>query len=660
MRPPPFPIRADLSHRRAKLLRQKLRVMLAAALATVLVMALILLWLWRWALADLPALPDGPGLWSLNRAPAITFLDDNGATIGVRGAGRGERLDLSTLPPYVPKAFMAAEDHRFYRHHGVDFEGLARAAAANLKAHHVVEGGSTITQQLAKNLFLTSNQTFRRKIQEAALAMMIERKIGKDQILALYLDRIYFGAGAYGLPSASQTYFAKPPSALTLSEAALLAALPKAPTRYARSDLGTALPRSRLVLRDMRAEGWITAEEEKKALASPPKLAPPSPTEDDFGYVLDLASQRAREMLRGGAPTDLVVRLTIDPKLQREAAADIRDGAARGKAQGATQAALVAIAPGGAIRALVGGVDHRESPFNRATEAFRQPGSAFKPFVYATALEAGVSPSDVRLDAPVRYGDYTPKNAGGTYSGSVTLADALARSINTISVKLTAEVGPDKVSELATRFGIRGLPAKPDLPIALGAYETTLLDLVSAYQVLQQGGQRSEPFLIDQIATPEGQVVYRHSEIAGRKVYDARLNGQMVRMMQGVIEHGTGQRAALDRPAAGKTGTSQDYRDAWFVGFTPDWVAGVWMGDDQSRPMKTLAGGDLPAEIWKRFMTAAHQGLPVRSFSLTAANLVEDARTTFYAGLADDLDHAAEGKPVDPPAPASNATGPAQ
>ncbi len=660
LRPPPFPIRADLNHRQSKARRGRLRVVLTGLLGVVLLAALLGLWFWRWALADLPGLPDKAGLWSLNREPSITFLDSTGQTVGVRGAGRNERLTLANLPPYVARAFVAAEDRRFYSHFGVDPQGLARAFYVNVKARRVVEGGSTITQQLARNLFLTQDQTLRRKVQEAALAIQIERRLTKDEILALYLDRIYFGAGAYGLPSAAKTYFAKAPPALTLSEAALLAALPKAPSRYARSNLTKAMDRSHEVLRDMQAAGWITSADQAKAVADPPKLAAPDATEDDFGYVLDLASARARELTRGGRPSDLVVRLTIDPRLQHEAAATVREGAARGAGQGATQGALVALGPNGVIRALVGGVDHRDSGYDRASQAMRQPGSAFKPFVYATALEAGLTPADVRVDAPVRYGDWAPKNAGGGYAGSVTLADAFARSINTIAVKLTAEVGPEKVRLLAARFGLNRIPAKPSLTMALGTYETTLLELVAAYQVLQQGGRKSDTHLIDLIATPEGTVLYRHTESQPRQVYDARLNGQMVRMMEGVVERGTGKRAALDRPVAGKTGTSQDDRDAWFVGFTPELVTGVWIGDDQSRPMKAMGGGDLPAELWKRFMVAALTDRPAQGFSLTSANRAEEARATFYAGLATELEQGArDASQPGPAVPATTAPAPA-
>ncbi|OYX35841.1 MAG: hypothetical protein B7Y99_02925 [Caulobacterales bacterium 32-69-10] len=601
--------------------------------AGVLVGVLLAVWVWRLALADLPQAPDQAALWRLNQPPSMEFHDRNGTEIGWRGPARGEVLRLADLPPYVPHAFLAAEDRRFYSHFGVDLIGIARAAKADLQARRIVEGGSTITQQIARTLFLTPEQTLRRKIQEAVLAMRIEQRMGKDDILKLYLNRIYFGAGAYGIEAAAQVYFGKPARRLTLAEAAVLAALPKAPTRLApTNDMAAAITRSRLVLERMRREKWITLTEQAAARAAPPRLAPDNPAEGVFGYALDLAAIRARELVSGGRP-DLVVRLSLDGPLQREAAAAIREAAAANASRGASQGALVALGPEGAIRAMVGGLDHRESAFNRATQARRQPGSAFKPFVYAAALQGGLKPQDIRVDGPVRIGDWAPQNYGGGYSGEVTLADAFARSINTVPVKLTQEVGAGKVATLARRFGLSEIPPQPRPSVALGSYETSLIHLVSGYQVFQQGGRSSLPWLIEQIATPEGVVLYRRSGSAPAPVYPAALSGQMVRMMEGVIQRGTGRRAAIGRPAAGKTGTNQDNRDAWFIGFTPDIVAGVWIGDDRARPMRDVGGGDVAASVWKRFMTAAHQGLPVRDFDPAPGQVIDEARAAFYNDL---------------------------
>ena len=612
-------IRADLDHQRTHRRDAVVRGLAAAGLALVLALALVAVWVWRLAFADLPTVPDKAELWSLNRPPGVTFLDRNGTVVAVRGPRNGQALPLSDLPPYVPRAFLAAEDRRFYSHHGVDLTGIVRAARADLDARRVVQGGSTITQQVARNIFLTPDQTLRRKLQEAALAWRIEQVMSKDEILDLYLNRVYFGEGAYGVEAASQVYFGRSARQLTLPQAALLAALPKAPTRLdPTNDLDDALARARLVLERMRRAGWITADQARVAAATPPALAPERPGEGDFGYALDLAAQRARQLAGGRAP-DLIVQMTIDPRLQAAGADVVRAGVAQGRALGATQAALVALAPDGAIRALVGGVDYRQSPYDRATQALRQPGSAFKPFVYATALEAGVRPEDVRIDSAIRYAGWSPENYGGGHAGPVTVADALARSINTVSVRLTHEAGADRVAELARRFGLSTIPEHPALPIALGAYEVDLLDLVSGYQVFQDDGRRVAPYLIKQITTAHGDLLYRHPAPAPAQVYDVERDRKMVEMMQGVITHGTGKRAAFGRPAAGKTGTSQNWRDAWFVGFTPDWVAGVWVGDDRSQPMAKVAGGDLPSEMWRRFMMIAHEGLPVRDFPAPAA-----------------------------------------
>ncbi len=663
----PPTIRADLAHQQRRVFSRWLRALLAVAFALILTLGLGGLWGWKLVFADLPPLSSKAVLWSLNRPPGVTFLDRDGGLLAVRGPRHGQAVGLHELPAYVPHAFLAAEDRRFYSHHGVDFEGVARAAWADVGAHHVVQGGSTITQQVARNIFLNADQTLKRKLQEAALAWRIERMMSKDEILELYLNRIYFGGGAYGVEAASETYFGKPARNLTLSEAAVLAALPKAPSRLDPvNDLDAALARAHTILTEMRQDGWITEAERQVALKAPPRLAPERPEEGDFGYVLDLAASRARDLAQNGAP-DLIVKLTVDPRLQATAAQVVRDGVAEGKPLGATQAALVALSPDGAIRALVGGRDHRDSSFDRATQALRQPGSAFKPFVYAAALEAGVRPQDVRTDAPVNFHGWSPGNYGGHYSGAVTVADALARSINTVAVKLAHQVGADKVAALAQRFGLTMIPAKPNLSIGLGAYEVDLLDLVSGYQVFQQDGRHPEPYLIETITNAHGDVLYQHPSVPPPQVYDAPHNRLMVKMMQGVIEHGTGTKAGIGRPAAGKTGTSQTWRDAWFVGFTPDWIAGVWMGDDKSRPMAKVAGGELPAEMWRRFMLVAHADTPGHDFPPLLP--VPDTAKPAAPGATDNMDETdepgppeiaadqppAEGPPPGPQAPPQNA-----
>jgi penicillin-binding protein 1A len=653
----PETFRADLPRRRLRLSRG-VRMAIVAAVTGVLLVVLAGAWLKLDWLAGLPAVPATDALWSFNRAPGVTFLDRNGVKIAVRGPRNGRRVRLSELPAYVPRAFLAAEDRRFYRHGPVDWYGAARAAFADARAGAIVQGGSTLTQQLAKTLFLRPDQTLRRKAQEAALAVKLSRRMSKDQILELYLNRVFFGSSAYGVEAAAETYFGKPASALTLPEAALLAALPKAPSSLSpTTNMPAALARSHLVLRQMADEGWISRADEQRALRSPPALALGPPEDDDFGYVLDWAQTQAAQLAKGQAP-DLVVTLSVDHDLQISASQIVqRVMETQGRAAGAGEAALVALGPDGAIRALVGGVDHRFNRYNRAVQASRQPGSAFKPFVYAAALEAGIKPTDIRKDEPVRFGPWSPENYGGGYSGPVTVEDALVKSINTVAVRLTRETGPDKVATLASRFGVSGLPSRPDLSLALGAYETTLLDLTGAYQVFQQDGRREAPYLISMITNSAGQPLYVRAPLPSDQVYDPARAAQMVRMMKEVVRRGTGTHAAFGRPAAGKTGTTQSWRDAWFVGFTPDWVCGVWVGNDDNRPMNRVAGGDLPAEVWRRFMLAAHQNLPVRDFAFLGAPQPQEVRAApaatpagnraaFYRGLSEDFAQAAAGEPT--------------
>lgn len=632
------------------------RVLLGFLAVLVLALAGGGYWTWRYFFGDLPVIPEASVLWSVNRAPGMTFQDRNGAVIATRGPKHGYRVQLKELPSYVPRAFLAAEDRRFYQHGAADLKGMARALRVNMQAGVVLQGGSTITQQVAKNLFLTPDRTIKRKVQEILLAYRLEDRFTKDEVLELYLNRVYFGSGAYGLDAASQIYFGKSARNLTLSEAGLLAALLRAPSKLALTrNFNAALDRSKLVLSAMREEGWINSAEESVALVTPPTLAPEAPGEGDFGFVLDMASAEAVRIAGAGAP-DLVVRLTIDPGLQTTGQTLLRQViASDGRKAGAHQAALVALTPDGAIRALVGGLDHRESPFNRATQAKRQPGSSFKPFVYAAALEAGVKPTDIREDRPIRLGTWRPTNYAGGYSGAVTVEDALVRSINTVAVRLGQEVGRQKLGALAHRFGLNSIPASPDLSVSLGAYEVSLLELVSGFQVFQNAGGRTAPYLIQQITTSRGDVIFAKAPSAPTPVYDQRLAGTMVRMMTGVISRGTATRAGFGRPAAGKTGTSQDWRDAWFVGFTPDVIAGVWVGNDDNRPMNRVSGGALPAEIWRRFMIAAHRGLPARGFDwLPPPEAVAppepeglpDPRNGFYETLASDFSRAAATDPA--------------
>lgn len=646
-KPPEAPLRFETKPAKTRGAWRVWAWVLVGLLAALLVAALATLGgayvVWDKYLKDTPQLPPREALFALNRAPAIRFEDRYGQVIATRGPRYGRRVTVDELPPYVAQAFLAAEDRRFYQHGPIDVQGVFRAAWINWRAGRTVQGASTLTQQLAKGLFLSPDRVIKRKLQEMLLAYRLEQVLTKDEILEIYLNRIYFGAGTYGLDGAAQTYFGKSASQLTLSEAALLASLPKAPSRLALNrDMERALARSRLILGNMRAEGWITAQEEREAIEDRPFLSPVGQDEGDFGWVLDQATAEAVRIAGPNAP-DLVVRLTIDPLLQREAAETIRQTiAVDGPVSGVSQAALLSLSADGAIRAMIGGTDYVESPFNRAVQARRQPGSTFKPFVYAAAVEHGVLPTDIRVDEPVKFGDWAPENYGGGYRGPMTVEQALIASTNTIAAQLGNEVGGAAIGELARRFGITSLPETPDLSVALGSYEVNLLQLTSGFQVFQLGGVRLEPYLIQSIGTQGGQEIWAHQPPeAERRVYDLGHASIMVRMMEKVVTEGTARRAEFGRPAAGKTGTSQNWRDAWFVGFTPDYVTGVWVGNDDERPMNRVVGGDIPAAVWRRFMVAAHASLAISDFPwLLDDPVVEtkpDPRNGFYETLAAEL-----------------------
>jgi penicillin-binding protein 1A len=610
---------ASFGHPPARRKRRGLRIALIVAgvlLALVVVAGVVGAVIVNGYIADAPPMPSREALWTVRRSPGMTFLDRNGKLIATRGAKYGQPVKLAELPGYVPKAFLAAEDRRFYQHGPIDLHAIARAVETNFRRQRSVEGASTLTQQLARTLFLKREQSLKRKVQEAYLAWELEQGMSKDEILELYLNRTYFGDGAYGLDAAAQTYFGKPASQLTLTEAAVLAGLPNAPSRLAlTNDMQGAVARGHHVLETMRGEGWISDADLTTALATTPVLASaPHVGEGDEGYVLDQAAAEAAQLANGTAP-DLVVKTTIDPALQTLGAATLRDVIAKqGAHRSVSQGALVTLAPDGAILAMVGGIDHDKSPFNRVVQAHRQPGSSFKAFVYGAAVERGAKPSDIRQDAPISYAGWNPENYGHGYAGAVTLASALARSLNTVAVRLTLEVGPDSVADFARRLGLTDIPPHPGPSIALGAYEVTPLEMATGYQVFQNGGGRTQPYLISEIHSTRGDMIYAHATSAPTPVLDPLFATRMVEMLKGVITGGTGTGANIGRPAAGKTGTSQDWRDAWFVGFTPDLLTAVWVGNDNGAPMIKVTGGELPAAIWHRFMSVAEKDLPSRDF----------------------------------------------
>jgi penicillin-binding protein 1A len=554
-------------------------------------------------------LPPIQSLEIPKRPPSVLILGVNGATLATRGDMGGAAVPLRELPDYVPKAFIAIEDRRFYAHHGVDPRGILRAVFADLLHRGASQGGSTITQQLAKNLFLTHERTVARKLQEVVLALWLEHKFSKAQILDLYLNRVYFGAGAYGVEAAAQRYFGKSARQLTLPEAALLAGLVQSPSRLAPShNPDGAARRAGVVLAAMRELKLITADAEKFALAHPAR-AVPTAAAGSVNYVADWVMDAVDDLI-GRFDNDIVVETTIDPALQSAAERALADVLAqKGEKLRVGEGALVAMTPNGQVRALVGGRSYAESQFNRAVAARRQPGSAFKPFVYLTALERGLTPDSVREDAPITIKGWKPENYEHEYFGPVTLTQALANSLNTVAVRLTLEVGPAAVVRTAYRLGISSL-LEPNASIALGTSEVSLLELVSAYAPFANGGLAIAPHVIERIRGADGKALYTRSTQALGRIVDARYVAMMNTMMRETLVSGTARHADLPGwPAAGKTGTSQDFRDAWFIGYTSRLVAGIWLGNDDNAPTRKATGGGLPVEIWSRFMKVAHQGL---------------------------------------------------
>ncbi|HSI41997.1 MAG TPA: penicillin-binding protein 1A [Xanthobacteraceae bacterium] len=545
------------------------------------------------------------------RPPTIIIQDEAGRTLATRGEMRGGALPLRALPPYLPQAFVAIEDRRFYAHSGLDVLGLGRAVFVNLTSGRLREGGSTLTQQLAKNLFLTQERTISRKIQELILAIWLETKYSKNEILELYVNRVYFGAGAYGVEAAAQRYFGKSARQVTLSEAAMLAGLVKSPSALAPTrNLKAAQERAELVLAAMLDAGFIAEGMFKTAEARPATLSR-KPEIDSSGYVADWVMEQLVGVI-GPLTRDVTVRTTINAALQTAAERTLEDALARNGAKlGVGQGAVVALDTDGAVRALVGGRSYDDSQFNRAVTARRQPGSAFKPFVYLAALERGLTPDTVREDAPVKLKGWKPENYSHDYRGPVTLQQALALSLNTVSIRLTLEVGPAAVASTAKRLGIGSkLDANPS--IALGTSEVSVLELASAYAPFANGGVGVVPHVIDSVRDDKGKVIYSSAGDNLGQVVSPAYVGMMNRMLRETLLTGTARRADLPGwPAAGKTGTSQDYRDAWFVGYTNRFVTAVWLGNDDASPTKKASGSGLPVEIWSRVMRSAHEGLPV-------------------------------------------------
>nr|WP_062228967.1 PBP1A family penicillin-binding protein [Aureimonas frigidaquae] len=546
---------------------------------------------------------------------SVAFLDRHGNEIGRRGQLRADAVPIDQMPDHFLKAVLATEDRRFFEHWGIDFVGLARAMSENARAGGVVQGGSTLTQQLAKNIFLTNERSIDRKINEAFIALWLETHFSKNEILSMYLDRAYMGGGSFGAAAAAQFYFGKDIRDVSLPEAAMLAGLFKAPAAYApHINLPAARARANVVLSAMVDSGFMS-EGQVVAARRRPATAVDRSTTVAPDYFLDFAYDEVRRIAGALKVRNLTARATIDMGLQKLADESIDYHLRQfGKTYGVEESAMVVLDDEGGIRALVGGCDYGVSQFNRATRALRQPGSSFKPYIYAAAMEDGMTPKDMVVDGPVRVGNWSPQNYGNSFSGRMSVETALARSINTVAVKLSQRVGSGNVARLAAQMGV-ATPLRGDKTIALGTNEVTVLDQATGYAVFPAGGMDSHRHAILELIDGNGKVVWNaERDLPPRKrILSEDAARSMNEMLVQIPERGTARRAALSMTrAAGKTGTTQGYRDAWFVGYTGNFTAAVWYGNDSFKPTDKLTGGSLPAMTWQRFMEAAHQGIDLR------------------------------------------------
>jgi penicillin-binding protein 1A len=589
--------------------------------------------------------------WLKKSELAVTFLDRYGNEIGSRGIRHNDSVPLEDFPDHLIKAVLATEDRRFYEHFGIDFPGLFRAVMTNARAGGVVQGGSSITQQLAKNLFLSNERTIERKVNEAFLATWLETRLPKNEILKLYLDRAYLGGGTFGVDAAAQYYFNKSVRDVNLAEAAMLAGLFKAPSKFApHVNLPAARARANVVLDNLVDAGIMTEGQVFGARRNP---ATPVDRRDEHSpnYYLDWAFDEMKKLVdtfpRTMQERVFVARLAIDLNLQKHTEEAIQNSLRQyGREYKAKQAAAVLMETDGAVRAMVGGRDYGESQFNRATDALRQPGSSFKPYVYATALMNGFKPTSVVVDSPVCIGNWCPHNFSGGFSGPVTLTQAITRSINVIPVKLSIalgngnpKIGRAKIKETARAAGLRTpLPDTPSMPI--GADEVTVLDHTGGYTMFPNGGKSATPHAILEVRTGAGELVWRWDRDGKkpRQVLPPQVATDMNQMMNHVVEEGTARRAKLDGiEAAGKTGTTNAFRDAWFMGFTGNYVCGIWFGNDDYTPTNRMTGGSLPAQTWHDVMAYAHQGIELKQIPGLPAPTGPSGKVAEAAGKGEEI-----------------------
>ena len=584
--------------------------------------------------------------------PSLVLVDSGGAPIARRGDYKEEPVEIARLPKYVPAALIAIEDRRFYDHIGIDPRGIARALTRNVQAGGVTQGGSTLTQQLAKTSFLSADRSIKRKLQEVIIALWLEARLSKDEILSRYLSSVYFGDGAYGIRAAARVYFDTEPEDLTLGEAAMLAGLVQAPSRLAPSrHLENARERARLVLAAMVETGAITAAQAQQA--RPARYIPGRKSLPTGSYFADWVLPQARAAMPEAGYGDVIVKTTLDHDLQKEAERAVKDALVYGRPAGVGQAALVAMRLDGTVVAMVGGADYATTSFNRATQAQRQPGSSFKLFVYLAALDAGMRPGDMVEDNPIQIGDYATKNADGRYRGQISLASAFAASSNVVAVRLAQQVGIPAVIEQARKLGITA-PISEYPAMALGTSPITLIEMTEAYAAVARG---SRPVTATGLMKPRDGGILATVKSAADALTPWPSRGPMLELLQSAVRNGTGNAARLPIPTYGKTGTTQNHRDALFFGFAGDLVVGVWVGNDDNSPMNaSVVGGSVPARLWKRFMTAAltREGTLARPAETPAADiagLVEDVAGPDAGAAADAvanlIDDAAAGT-IDP------------
>ena len=556
-----------------------------------------------WSLLNLPETES----IQISRQPSITFLDKEGRIIASYGDIYGQSIQYENLPKNLVNAVIVTEDKRFFFHPGIDIKGIVRAAIVNLKAGRIVQGGSTITQQLAKNLFLTPERSFTRKLHELILSFWLELRFTKQQLLSIYLNRVYLGSGTYGVQAASEKYFNKKVEELNLYECALIASLLKAPSRYnpiANEELSR--ERTYKVLENMKKGNLITDQSIIEAKLNNKTYNKYTSAPKSTRYFIDWLLPRVKSYL-GEIKEDLIVRTTLDVKLQEIAEDSVNS--ITSKYSSADQSALVALDLDGGVMAMIGGRDYGDTQFNRVTQAQRQPGSAFKIFVYLAGLKEGFEPEDEMVDSEININGWSPKNYKKEYLGEISLFDAFAKSINTVAVQLSENIGRQNVIKMARSMGIRS-PIVNSPSLALGTSEVNLLELTAAYDVLANSGKGIFVHGIRSIENTSGKTLFMREGKGPGEILDSGLVNTMIRMLENTIQTGTGKNAKIDRPAAGKTGTSQSLRDAWFIGFSSDLVVGVWFGNDDDSPMKNITGGTAPAILWSDFMKKAHYGKP--------------------------------------------------